>query len=132
MDTKNVVELQSAVIEEIRKIEAARAKATISADIPALDGILSDDLTWIHASGNSDTKSQWMKKVESKIVKYLAITFDEVKYRVFNETVIINGKGSTSVFHHSAVDNFNMSFTAVYVKMDAGWKIVTMQVTKIS
>jgi hypothetical protein len=45
--------------------------------------------------------------------------------------VVINGKGTTSVYHHGGVDTFRMSITAVYANRGGGWQMVAMQVTKM-
>ncbi|MEI7432582.1 MAG: nuclear transport factor 2 family protein [Betaproteobacteria bacterium] len=130
MNDEICTEDKAAIEALIKQFEEARIKATIEADIVTLDGILADDLVWTHASGNSDTKMQWMGKVESRKVKYTAFTFDHLALRVFKDCVIINGTGTTSVFHNGGDDKFNMSITAVYVNYSAGWRLAAMHVTK--
>jgi len=118
-------------IEIVRKLDEKRIAATVAADATSLDDLLAEELVWTHASGNSDTKAQWMTKVVGGKVKYHSIVFDETQFRAYGDTVIMNGKGSTSVLHHGGIDSFKMSITAVYAKFALNFKLVSMQVTKI-
>ena len=118
-------------IESVKALEERRKAATVAADLVALDEILADDLVWTHASGNSDSKSEWMAKVGGGKVKYHAFSFDEARYRAYEGAVVMNGRGSTSVYHHGGIDTFRMSVTAVYAKSGPSWQLVAMQVTRI-
>jgi hypothetical protein len=118
-------------IEAVAALEERRKTATVAVDLQVLDEILADDLVWTHASGNSDSKAEWMAKVGSGNVKYHSFAFDETRYRAYEGTVVMNGRGSTSVHHHGGIDTFKMSVTAVYAKSGPSWRMVAMQVTKI-
>ena len=119
-----------AAVEAVAALEERRIAATVAADLQALDELLADDLVWTHANGNSDSKSEWLAKVGSGKVKYHSFVFEEKRYREFDGTVVINGRGATSVYHHGGIDTFKMSITAVYAKSGQSWQLVAMQVTK--
>jgi len=119
-------------IEAVKALDERRRAATIAADLDALDEILADDLVWTHASGHSDSKSEWLAKVGSGKVKYHSFVFEETRYRAYEGAVVMNGRGSTSVHHHGGIDTFRMSVTAVYAKSGPSWQLVAMQVTKIA
>ena len=120
-----------AAVEAVAALEERRIAATVAADLQALDELLADDLVWTHANGNSDSKSEWLAKVGSGKVKYHSFVFEEKRYREFDGTVVINGRGATSVYHHGGIDTFKMSITAVYARSGHSWQLVAMQVTKI-
>jgi ketosteroid isomerase-like protein len=120
-----------AAVEAVAALDERRIAATVAADVDALRGILADDLVWTHANGNSDSKSEWIEKVGSGKVRYHSFAFEEKRFRAFDATVVINGKGTTSVYHHGGVDTFRMSITAVYANRGGGWQMVAMQVTKM-
>ena len=120
-----------AVVAVVAALEERRLAATVAADLQALDELLSDDLVWTHANGNSDSKAEWMHKVGSGKIKYHSFTFEEKRYREFDGTVVINGRGTTSVYHHGGIDTFKMSITAVYARCGESPRLVAMQVTKI-
>jgi hypothetical protein len=128
-ETMNVV--SGAAVEAVAALEERRIAATVAADLEALHEILADDLVWTHANGNSDSKSEWMAKVGSGKVKYHSFVFEEKRYRDFEGTVVINGRGATSVYHHDGIDTFKMSVTIVYARSGLSWQMVAMQVTKI-
>jgi hypothetical protein len=118
-------------IESVKAVDERRKAATVAADLGVLDEILADDLVWTHASGYSDSKSEWMAKVGSGKVKYHSFAFDETRYRAYEGAVVMNGRGSTSVYHHGGIDTFRMSVTAVYAKNGPSWQLVAMHVTRI-
>jgi hypothetical protein len=118
-------------IESVKAVDERRKAATVAADLGVLDEILADDLVWTHASGHSDSKSEWMAKVGSGKVKYHSFAFDETRYRAYEGAVVMNGRGSTSVYHHGGIDTFRMSVTAVYAKNGPSWQLVAMHVTRI-
>ena len=119
-------------IEQVKDLDERRKAATVAVELDVLDEILADDLVWTHASGLSDSKSEWMAKVGSGKVKYHSFTFDETRYRAYEGAVVMNGRGSTSVYHHGGIDTFKMSVTAVYAKSGPSWQLVAMQVTRIA
>jgi len=119
-------------IEQVKDLDERRKAATVAVELDVLDEILADDLVWTHASGLSDSKSEWMAKVGSGKVKYHSFAFDETRYRAYEGAVVMNGRGSTSVHHHGGIDTFKMSVTAVYAKRGPSWQLVAMQVTRIA
>jgi ketosteroid isomerase-like protein len=120
-----------AAAEAVAALDERRVAATVAADLASLQELLADDLVWTHANGNSDSKAEWLAKVGSGKVKYHSFVFHEKRCREFEGTVVINGKGSTSVCHHGGIDTFKMSITAVYARSGQSWQLVAMQVTKI-
>jgi ketosteroid isomerase-like protein len=121
---------KSALESEIKLLDERRIRATIESDLATLDGILAEDLVWTHASGNSDTKAQWMGKLREGKVRYRAILFEELRVRAHGDSAILNGRGRTAVFHGGVEDEFAMSTTAVYTRAGDGWRLAAMQVTK--
>jgi ketosteroid isomerase-like protein len=55
--------------EQGKALDRKWAEATTHADVAALNQILSDDLTYTHSSGNTQSKAEFIASVRSKEVQ---------------------------------------------------------------
>jgi hypothetical protein len=115
-----------AIKAEVLKVEGQRVQALLQVDVAALDRILSNDLTYTHASAVVNTKAEYIERVKSGQLKYETIEQKDVNVRVYGNTVILNG---TSMQGTKAQPS-EMRFTTVYVKLDGRWQQVAWQSTR--
>src|SRR5215510_7923778 len=112
------------VVEGIRKLDEERIQAQIQGDVPALDRIYADDFIGIGPSGTVRTKPQVLADFTSHDLSFQSITTDEVRIRVYGNTVVETGR-STMVGQDKgkAVPRDNR-FTRVWVRRQGGWRLV--------
>lgn len=119
---------QSPLDDKVLETEKQRFAAQVSRDFSVVDKILSDDLVYIHSSGNTDTKASYMKMLSDNKA-YDDIVVEKSKVRVYHKnTGIINGE---CTYYRTGADgkpnNLQLRYTAVYVLKKKQWQLVSWQ-----
>lgn len=117
--------------QEIRQRETRRIEALVRGDFVALDEILSDDLTYTHASGVYESKAQIMANLRSGQVKYESLTPEDVLVRVYGTTGVVTGVARVKVQVKGEHLSLQLRFTNVYVKKGDRWQMVAWQATRL-
>jgi hypothetical protein len=112
---------------EVLQVESQRVQALLQVDVAALDRILSNDLTYTHASAAVNTKAEYIERVKSGQLKYEMIEQRDVNVRVYGNTVILTGVSKQG----TKAQPSEMRFTTVYVKLDGRWQQVAWQSTRV-
>ncbi len=117
--------------QEVRQREARRFEAVVRGDVAALDEILSDDLTYTHATGVHESKAEFLAKLKSGQLKYESLTPEDMLVRVYGTTGVVTGVASVKVHVQGQLLTFQLRFTDVYVKKDNRWQMVAWQATRL-
>jgi uncharacterized protein (TIGR02246 family) len=123
--TKNTRRTQTdRVVERIRKLDQARIQAQIHADAMALDRIYADDFIGIGPSGTVRTKPQVLADFTSHELTFQSITTDEVRIRVYGNTVVETGRSTMVGQDKGKVVPRDNRFTRVWVRRQGRWRLV--------
>lgn len=121
--------------EEVRKEilaqDARRIEAMVQADIKTLGEILRDDLTYIHSSGQLETKAQVLDEIATGKLKYRAVVPSEQGVRVFGDWAIVTGRAQLKVASGGKPLGFWVRFTEVWVRSQGGWQLTAWQSTRL-
>lgn len=112
------------VVEGIRKLDDERIQAQIHADAAALDRIYADDFIGIGPSGTVRTKPQVLADFTSHDLKFQSITIDDVRFRVYGNTVVETGRSIMVGQDKGKVVPRDNRFTRVWVKQQGRWRLV--------
>ena len=119
------------VEQEIWQLETRRFEAVVRGDVAALEGILSDDLTYTHATGVFETKAEFLGKIKSGQLKYESFGPEDFRVRVYGPAAVITGIARVKVQVGGQPLSFRLRFTDVYVKRDGRWQMVAWQATRL-
>jgi hypothetical protein len=128
---KAVQQNQSAIEKEISQLESRRFQAMMQADTAVLDSILSDELTYIHTSGQVDTKAQFIEALRSGELKYESISPDDVKVRIHKAAAVVAGHARMKVKSRGQTQSFSIRFLDVYARRNDRWQMVAWQSTRV-
>jgi ketosteroid isomerase-like protein len=117
--------------QEIRQRETRRFEAVVRGDIAALDDILSDDLSYTHATGVYETKAEFIAKLKSGQLKYESLTPEDMLVRVYGTTGVVTGVARVKVQVKGEPLSFQLRFTDVYVKKGDRWQMVAWHATRL-
>jgi ketosteroid isomerase-like protein len=112
------------VAENIRRLDAERIQAQIHADALALDRIYADDFIGIGPSGTVRTKPQVLADFTSHDLKFQSITTDDVRIRVYGNTVVETGRSTMVGQDKGKVVPRDNRFTRVWVRRQGRWRLV--------
>jgi ketosteroid isomerase-like protein len=123
--TKNVRRTQTeVVVERVRQLDQERIQAQIHADAAALDRIYADDFIGVGPSGTVRTKPQVLADFTSHDLHFQSITTDEVRIRVYGNTVVETGRTTTIGEDKGKVVPRDNRFTRVWVRRQGRWRLV--------
>ena len=112
------------VVAAIRKLDEERIQAQIHADAAALERIYADDFIGIGPSGTVRTKPQVLVDFTSHDLKFQSITTDDVRIRVYGNTVVETGRSTMVGQDKGRVVPRDNRFTRVWVRRQGRWQLV--------
>ena len=118
---------------EVLSVERERVAASVRHDVAALDRILRDDLTYVHASGRIDDKKSLVNAIRSDELHYISWTAKDIHVRINGDTAILDGEYAVKVINRKASPDtldMNVLFLAVYVRQGGHWGLMAWQTTK--
>jgi ketosteroid isomerase-like protein len=118
---------------QVMAVEQARTAALESSDVAALDRIMADDVTYVHASGKVDTKSSYLAAIRSGQLHYISWRPKKLEVRVMKDSAVINGEYSVRVTDsrmQAAPFNIDIFILSVYARRDGRWQQIAWQSTR--
>ena len=112
------------VVEKIRRLDDERIQAQVDADAVALDRIYADDFIGIGPSGTVRTKPQVLADFTSHDLNFQSITTDDVRIRVYGNTVVETGRSAMVGQDKGKVVPRDNRFTRVWVRRQGWWRLV--------
>jgi len=117
---------------EVLEVEKSRTIALAHSDLAALDKLLADDLTYVHATGKVDNKASFLDAIRSGDLRYLSWDAKELHARMMGDTAVLTG-----AYHVRAVDqrvqgeplDVNVIILSVYAKRGGHWQQIAWQST---
>lgn len=116
------------VLAEMERLEARRAQAVLSGDVPTLTEMLSDHLMYCHSTGVIDSKTVFI----DKIVNRLSIFHDfkaqaDAAIEPVANTRILAGNLLVDVEINQTVHNVRGRFLSVWCLEGTDWKLQAFQ-----
>ncbi len=109
--------------QEVLNAQSARISAMIDANIEKLNDLLSDDLTYAHTTGWTETKPGFIETVRSEKIDYISFVPRDVEVRIYDETAVLTGKVDVNL----GGPDFTIRFLEVQRKVDGMWKLTAWQ-----
>lgn len=111
-------------------VEARRYRAMIEPDVAILEEILADDLRFTHASGSVESKYEFIASLESGNLDYESIETRDVLVRIYEKAAVVTGAAKLAVVSLGQRRSVDLLYTAVYVRGEKGWRLVSYQSTQ--
>jgi hypothetical protein len=119
---------------EVMAAEEARTAALNRSDIAALERIMADDVTYIHASGRVDTKKSYLDAIRSGQLHYISWRPEGLHVRIVRDgAAVIDGKYLVKVKDlRVQPDTFevNIFILTVYELRNRRWQQIAWQSTR--
>jgi uncharacterized protein (TIGR02246 family) len=129
-------DLHASDTDEITKAVAAldneRADAQMERDFATLDRILADDLTYIHASGMVQGKTEFIADLKSNKRIYKSIKNSDVNVRVLEGAAVVTARSDLQIVHDGKENDLSVRITEVYAKRNGSWQLIAYQSTRVT
>jgi hypothetical protein len=119
--------------QAVRAVEDARSAALIRSDLTALDRIMADEITYVHASGKVDTKTSFLSAIRTGQLHYIAWQPIGLQVRVFEDAALVQGRYAVKVLDSRMQPEpfeIGILFLSVYAWRDGRWQQVAWQSTR--
>jgi ketosteroid isomerase-like protein len=118
---------------QVKEADARWRDAVIKIDIPALEQVLADNLTYTHSSGRTETKAEFIQATKSASLKYEAMDVSDVMVRVTGNTAILTMVADMKVRPAGGQTNsFRAKVLRVYVRQKDQWRLAAHQSTRMT
>jgi len=118
---------------QVLAAEKARTAALINHDLAALDKLLADDLTYVHASGRVDTKASLLEAIRSDKLHYMSWEPKDLHVRMLGDIAVLDGKYHVHVINRFASPDpldIDLLILSVYARRGGHWQQIAWESTK--
>jgi uncharacterized protein (TIGR02246 family) len=119
--------------DEVRAMDDKRHAGLSTNDMDTWTSVMSDDVVYIHSSGQMDVGKQQLaapfKKGEIKIKSFAR---EVMRVRVLNDNLVqVIGKGTPTVIRADKESSFDIIYTSTWAKNSGKWSMVHWQATRL-
>ena len=117
--------------DEVLTAEDERYRAMVDGDLPTLDRLLADEVSYAHSSGVRDTKEQYLAKVRSGYYDYHRIDHPVERVEVLGGTAVVVGRMTADLTvdgTRKTIDNLSL---AVWTRAAEGWRLLAYAPTRL-
>lgn len=118
--------------EQIRDLEVQRHAAMRSGDVAVLAKLLSDDLVYAHSTGDRDTKSSYLAKLQDKVLDYLDLAIAGQQIRIIDNVALVTGIMKAKVLVAGSEKRLENGTLAVWIERNGQWQLVAFQPTALT
>jgi len=115
----------------ITKLESERVQALLKGDAAFIERNYAADYITTGATGLVRNKAEVIADLKSGAIKYESMTHDDVKIRVYGNTVVVIGLDSVKGVDKGQDISGRRRFTRVWVKQDGRWRLVANHTTRV-
>ena len=114
------------------ELEEVWRTAQLSADVDAMDKLLSDDYVGITMAGQIVTKVQQLDRMRNRNLVLSKIELDDVKVKLIGSTAIVTSLAEVDGTNDGTPMHGTYRYTRVYSRLPSGnWKITNFEATRV-
>jgi ketosteroid isomerase-like protein len=111
-------------ISAVLDAEDRRYRAMLEADLPTLEELFSDQLSYAHSSGVRDTKSEYLEKVRNGYYDYQRFDHPVERVEVVGDTAIVVGRMTADLTVDGTPKTIDNLALAVWVRAAGEWRLL--------
>lgn len=116
----------------VLKLEERRRQAMLAADLPTLQELLAEDLSYVHSSGSPDNKESYLAKLSGGNLKYLSVDLRSLQVQLLPQAAVVTGRMSAVINMNDQRKNIESVFMTVWSCDSNGvWRLHAHQGTPV-
>jgi ketosteroid isomerase-like protein len=119
--------------KQVMAAEQARTAALEHSDVATLERIMADDVTYVHASGKTDTKKSYLDAIRSGQLRYISWRAKNLHVRLLGSGAVIDGEYAVKVTDSRVQPtpfDINIFILTVYQQRNGRWQQIAWQSTR--
>jgi ketosteroid isomerase-like protein len=128
-----VPSLTGDAVKQVIAAEQARTAALEHSDVDTLERIMADDVTYVHASGKTDTKKSYLDAIRSGQLRYISWRAKNLHVRLLGSGAVIDGEYAVKVTDSRVQPtpfDINIFILTVYQQRNGRWQQIAWQSTR--
>ena len=122
---------QSKKEKEITGLVETLRKAIVDANAPALEELLSDQLSYGHSNGKVDGKEELIQKLSTGMYDFVSMDLSAQTIKIFDNTAIVRNKLDAKTADNGKPGEAHLLTLMVWQKTNRKWKLIARQAVKI-
>jgi Domain of unknown function (DUF4440) len=123
--------MAATVIDAIRVLERDRFRAMVDCDVPLLDQLLSDNVSFVHTNGKRETKQQFIDAISAGHRRYRQIEVQSQEVlTVGKETCVVTGRALFELEANNGALLYPIAYTAIQAQEDGRWRLIAWHATR--
>jgi ketosteroid isomerase-like protein len=118
--------------QQIEELEQQWRTATLTADVGAMDRLLSDDYVGISWNGQVNTKAMQIDRIRNRTFSLTKLDLYDLKVKLVGDVAIVTGRAEVEGVNDSTQMKGTFRYTRVYQRIaPAPWKITNFEATRV-
>jgi ketosteroid isomerase-like protein len=117
--------------QEVTAAQDRRIALTIGADLAGLGATMTDDMTYTHSSGVTETKAEFLDGLKTGKYVYREVTPRDRKVRVHGDAAVVSGPCHVVIEPGGKRTEIDLYFTELYVKEGGRWRMALWHSTRL-
>jgi hypothetical protein len=119
------------VVAEVLAAEDRRYEALLGPDLPALERLFHDRLSYAHSSGVRDTKAEYLAKIESGYYDYVRLDHPVERVDLIGDTAVVVGQMNADLLVEGTPKTLDVLALAVWTKDTGEWQLLAYASTPL-
>lgn len=115
--------------EMVRRWEQRRCEAMLAGDVLTLNGLLSEQVVYVHSTSVRDSRASYLQKISSGALRYLQLSFTDLEIQVSAEVVLVAGCMAATVLKDGQEKSVRSTFLTVWLPESGEWRLRAHQGT---
>ena len=118
-------------VSDVLAAEDRRYQALLGPDLPTLERLFHDRLSYAHSSGVRDTKAEYLAKIESGYYDYRGSDHPVERVDLLGDTAVVVGRMNADLLVDSAPKALDVLALAVWTRDAGEWQLLAYASTPI-
>lgn len=119
-------------VAELRALSDRWDEAIVRQDRKAIEANMSEDFRQIDGNGNVETRRSFVEDLMSPDLRIAPYRVEDFEVRVYGDTALLSGRTHMRGQYKGKAFSTHYRYIDVYVRGASGWKIVSVQITRMA
>lgn len=119
------------VVAEVLAAEDRRYDALLGPDLPMLERLFHDRLSYAHSSGVRDTKAEYLAKIENGYYDYSRLDHPVERVDLIGDTAVVVGRMNADLLVEGTPKSLDVLALAVWTKDTGEWQLLAYASTPL-
>lgn len=115
--------------DAVREVAEGWYRAAVEQDAAALNKLLADDLSYCHANGKLQNKTEYIANVMRGPAHYESMTYGDMKIKLYGKTAVLTAFADVKLVNSPM---FRVRTLHVYIENNGRWQLAAHESTRLA